>query len=337
MEVTNYCEEHHLSAGSRKVPAGHYLFRDGDPSDAMYVIKGGKFAVTKSKNTSEIILAELGPGAMVGEMAFFDGRPRSASVKAIKDSEVICLPFKALHAQFQTFPEWCKAVMRTVNDHLREANMRIRMIEKPPGEEDLFPPHTINRIISILNFVALRYGKNETDGCHVPQYTLRNYTIQVFQEPTHKMDKLLQALHDIGLISLENLAEGKQKIVIPNQDQLFDFVEWHNEWLFKQEKDRILIKEEELKILKAVVHFGQKVQPNDKGVVKLSLKTIQDESMRELDFLVKVDDVNSLIEKKLISDKVMEATGIYITFVLADLEKLAPKWDIIYKLKKVTR
>lgn len=325
------------ASGARKIPAGHYLFRDGDPSDAMYVIKGGKFAVTKSKNTSEIVLAELGPGTMVGEMAFFDGRPRSASVKALKDSEVICLPFKALHAQFQNFPEWCKAVMRTVNDHLREANMRIKTLEKPPGEEDLFPPHTINKLVSILNFVALRHGKSTEEGVLVPQYTLRNYTIQIFQEATHKMDKLLQALNDIGLIIFENLAEGKQKIVIPQPELLFEFVEWHNEWLFKQEKDRIFIKEEELKIMKALLHFGHKTTPNDKGIVKLSLKSVQDESMRELDFLVKVDDVNPLVEKKLISDKIMEETGIYVSFVLADLEKMTPKWDIIYKLKKVTR
>lgn len=326
-----------MSAGAKKIPAGHYLFRDGDPSDAMYVIKGGKLAVTKSKNTSEIILAELGPGAMVGEMAFFDGRPRSASVKAVKDSEVICLPFKSLHAQFQNFPEWCKAVMRTVNDHLREANIRIKTLEKPPGEEDLFPPHVINKLISILNFVGLRYGKQSEEGLLVPQYTLRNYTIQIFQEATHKMDKLLQALHDIGFIKFENLAEGRQKIVILQQDTLFDFVEWHNEWLFKQEKDRVLIKEDELKILKAIVHFGQKLTANEKGVVKLPLKTMQDESMRELDFLVKVDDVNALIEKKLLSDKISEDAGVFITFVLSDLEKIAPKWDIIYKLKKMTR
>lgn len=326
-----------MSAGAKKIPAGHYLFRDGDPSDAMYVIKGGKLAVTKSKNTSEIVLAELGPGAMVGEMAFFDGRPRSASVKAVKDTEVICLPFKSLHAQFQNFPEWCKAVMRTINDHLREANLRIKTLEKPPGEEELFPPHTINKLISILNFVGARYGKSSPEGVQVPQYTLRNYTIQIFQEATHKMDKLLLALHDTGLIIFENLSEGRQKIVIPQPDVLFEFVEWHNEWLFKQEKDRVLIKEDELKILKAIIHFGQKLTVNEKGVVKLPLKTMQDESMKELEFLVKVDDVNPLIEKKLISDKISEEAGVFINFVLSDLEKLAPKWDIIYKLKKMTR
>lgn len=303
----------------------------------MYVIKAGRVAVTKSKNNSEIILAEMGPGAMVGEMAFFDGRPRSASVKAIKDTEVICLPFKALHAQFQNFPEWCKAVMRTVNDHLREANARIRAYEKPPGEEEMFSPHTINKLMSILNYVGLRYGKPSEEGLLVPQYTLRNYTIQIFQEATHKMEKLLQVLNDIELMKVENQGEGRQKLVIVDPSILFDFVDWHNDWLFKQEKDRVHIKEEELKIMKAVVHFGRKLTPNDKGLVKLSLKVMQDESMKELEFLVRMDDVNTLIEKKLIADKIMEETGVYVSFNLSELEKMVPKWDLIYKLKRLNR
>lgn len=326
-----------MSSGTRKIPVGHYLFRDGDPSDAIYVIKSGRFSVSKTKNNSEIILAELGAGSMVGEMAFFDGRPRSASVKAIKDSEVICLPFKALHAQFQNFPEWTKAVMRTVNDHLREANARIRAMEQPVGSQELFPPHTINKLISIINFVGLRYGKVTEEGVLVPQFTLRNYTIQIFQEATHKMDKILQVLNEIGLLKVENLAEGKQRILIPDQNILFEFVEWHNEWLFMPEKDRVLVKEEDLKILKALVHFGNKLTPSSNGQVKLALKTMQDESMKELDYLVKIDDVNPLIEKNLISDKIMEATGIYISFNLEDLQKMTPKWDLIYKLKRLTR
>jgi hypothetical protein len=133
------------------------------------------------------------------------------------------------------------------------------------------------------------------------------------------------------------LSEGRQKIVIPRPDELFEFVEWHNDWLFKPEKERITVREDELKVLKAVLHFGAKLTPNDKGVVKLSLKAMQDESMRELEFLVKMDDVNSLIEKELISDKIMEESGIYVSFVYNDLRKMAPKWETIYKLKRMSR
>jgi CRP-like cAMP-binding protein len=324
-----------VAAGAIKVQKGHYLFREGDPSEAMFVLKSGKLAVTKSKQNTEIILAEIGPGAMVGEMAFFDGRTRSASVRALVDTEVIALPFKALHTQFTNFPEWAKAIMRTVNDHLREANARIKALESTSKEDDgVFPPHTINKLMSILNLVGHKYGKSSEEGLLIPQFTLRNYTIQIFQEATHKMDKLMTALNEIKLMKVENLTEGKQKILILDPELMFSFVEWHNEWLFKKEEDRITIREEELQIMKAVIHFGKKLPPNAKGVVKLSLKDMQNDSMRDLNFLVKADDVNSLIEKKLIEEKIMEETGVFVSFLLSELEKLAPKWDLLYQLKK---
>ena len=324
-------------AGTKKLEKDHYLFREGDASDAMYVVKSGKFAVVKAKQNSEIVLAEIGPGAMVGEMAFFDNKPRSASVKAMKESEVIVLPFKSLHAQFASFPEWAKAIMRTVNDHLRQANQRIKSLEKVNDEGELFPPHTVTKLVSILNLVGAKYGKQTEEGIDVPATRLRNYTIQIFQEPTHKMQKLMNALTELGLMKVEDIGEGKQKVVLYKPDVLFSFVEWYNDFLFKQEKDRVIIKEDELKLVNSIIHFGKKLTPNAKGDTKLSLNDMQNESMRELGYLVKIDDVNPLIEKKLISDKIMEETGIFVSFKLEELEKMAPYWGIIYDLKKMTR
>lgn len=325
-------------AATKKLEKDHYLFREGDTSDAMFVVKTGKLAVVKSKMNSEIILAEIGPGSMVGEMAFFDSKPRSASVKALRESEVIILPFKGLHAQFAQFPEWAKAIMRTVNEHLRNANQRIKQLEVlSTDENDMFPPHTVNKLISILNLVGHKYGKMGEEGLDVPATRLRNYTIQIFQEPTHKMQKLMNALAQLQLMKVEDQGEGKQKIVIFKPEILYQFVEWYNDWLFKSEKDRITVKEEELKIVKALVQFGKKIPPNKKGEIKLALNDLQNDSMRELGYLVRSDDVNSLIEKKIIGDKMMEESGAYIHFQMEELEKTLPFWSIIYDLKRMTR
>lgn len=325
-------------SGAKKIERDKYLFREGDPPDAMYVVKSGKFAVVKTKNNSEIVLAEIGPGAMVGEMAFFDNKPRSASVKALKDCEVIVLPYKALHAQFTNFPEWCKAIMRTVNDHLRNANQRLKQLEKASGEEDeMFPPHTVTKLISILNLVSHRYGKTQEDGIHLGGSILRNYTIQIFQEATHKMQKLLNALMDLKLVKVEDLGEGKQKIIVYKSQLLFEFVEWYNEWLFKAEKDRITVKEEELPLLAGVIHFAKKSTPNEKGLVKINLTEVQNESMKEMGYLIKSDDLNGLIEKKILDEKIMSESGVFTSLSLADVEKVYPFWGIIYNLRKITR
>lgn len=328
------------TAGPKKIERDHYLFREGDPPDAMYVVKSGKFAVVKTKQNAEIILAEVLPGAMVGEMAFFDNKPRSASVKALKDSEVIALPYKALHAQFQGFPEWCKAIMRTVNDHLRNANQRIKQLEKSEVDGELFPPHTITKLFSILNLVGAKYGKmsEEDKGLSVPGFVLRNYTIQIFQEPTHKMQKLMNSLMELNLMKVEDIGEGKQKIILYKPDLMFQFVEWFNDWLFKQDKEKVTVKEEEIKILNGVLHFARKVATPDKAPVKLSLTNLQNESMKELGFLIRIEETLPLIEKKLMGDQVMEEGGGVSSIVqIEELEKITPFWSIIYALKKVTR
>lgn len=323
-------------SGPTKIAKDNYLFREGDAPDAMYVVKSGKFSILKTKSNSEIVLAEIGPGAMVGEMAFFDAKPRSASVKATKDAEVIALPYKALHAQFANFPEWCKAIMRTVNDHLRNANQRIKELEKTTGNDtEVFPPHTITKLTSIINLVGNKYGKPEPEGLVINGFTLRRYTIQVFQEPTHKMQKLLAALEDLEIARNEDLGEGRSRVIVMKPDLLFGFSEWYTEFLFKADKDKVPLKEEELKIVKAAIHFGRRLTPNAKGLTKLNLTDIQNESMKELEYLVKVDDFNALTEKKLMTEKMMEEGGLFSLVDISDLEKIYPYWAIIYALKKV--
>lgn len=329
------------ASGPKKIERDHYLFREGDAPDAMYVVKSGKLAVVKTKNNSEIVLAEIGPGSMVGEMAFFDNKPRSASVKAMKDSEVISLPYKALHAQFQNFPEWCKAIMRTVNEHLRSANQRIKQLENTNNSEtDLFPPHTITKLVSILSLVGNKYGKfsEEDKGLAINGALLRNYTIQVFQEATHKMQKLMNVLMDMNLMKVEDMGEGRQKIVVYQPEYLFAFAEWYNEWLFKKESERSVIKEEELKVLKGVIHFAKMGTKDSKGMTKVSLTQMQNESMKDLGYLIKVEETLPLIEKKLMGEQIMEEGGNVSSAVqLEELEKITPFWEIIYALGKVKR
>ena len=154
-----------MAGGVKKLGKGEILFREGDASDAMYVIKAGLIAITKTKGSGEIVLAEKTNGEMLGEMGFFDNKPRSAGAKAVQDSEVIALPFAALHAQFKTFPEWLKAMVKTINGHLRDANTRIKNLEAATtGEEEMFPPHMITRLCAIISLIGFKAGEKADNG-----------------------------------------------------------------------------------------------------------------------------------------------------------------------------
>lgn len=326
-------------AESKKVTKDTYLFRDGDAPDAMYIVKSGSFAITKTKGNSEVVLAEIGPGAMVGEMALFDKKPRSANVKATKDSEVIALPYDSLSKQMEQLPVWVRAIMKTLNENLRETNKKLRLLENPNTDEERFPPHIVNKYISILNLVGNKYGKpEENEALSFSSVLLRNYTIQIFQEATNKMQSIVNVLAELGYLTQEDRGDGTQKITNLKPQELFSFVDWYNEWLFKQDKDRLAaLSDSEANILNGILLFARRATPNHKGLYKVDLTDVQNESMKELGQLIRAEDVNSLIEKKYLTEKIMDEKGVYIMVELPHVEPLARNWTIVNNLKKKLR
>jgi CRP-like cAMP-binding protein len=65
------------------------LFLAGDPGDGCYLVEDGLLKVNVvSPLGGERILAILGPGALVGDLSMIDGKPRSASVGAVRESKL---------------------------------------------------------------------------------------------------------------------------------------------------------------------------------------------------------------------------------------------------------
>jgi CRP-like cAMP-binding protein len=326
------------SGGVKKLGKGDILFREGDPSDSMYVIKTGRIAITKAKGSGEIILAEKAGGEMLGEMGFFDNKPRSAGAKAVQDAEVIQLPFSSLHAQFKTFPEWLKAMVKTINAHLREANTRIKNLEAAANENaEMFPPHLITRLCALISLIGYKCGeKAESGGLVIPYGVLRDYCIQIFQQPTNKLDKIMEVLQALNLMKVEDLGEGRKRVTIVNHKVLTDFTDWYNKYLFTEQAKRVTVEEKEMPTLRALCFYGAKLTPDDQGIVKVSLTEMQNNSMRDLNTLFGVNDADSLAEKGLVQEKQSEQGGtLSMKFKLSDLTSVQPFWEIIYTLKKV--
>jgi len=66
------------------------LFKEGDDGKALYIIRDGEIQVSKNiKGIKEKVLALLGPGSMVGEMALLETEKRSATAVANQNSKVL--------------------------------------------------------------------------------------------------------------------------------------------------------------------------------------------------------------------------------------------------------
>ena len=114
-----------LLAGERtlKLREGETLFERGDAGDGCYWLRRGVLAVCVASTTGEQrILAILGPGAIVGELAMIDGLPRSASVQAIRDCELTFLSRAAFTEMLERHPELYADIVATLAARLRQSD-----------------------------------------------------------------------------------------------------------------------------------------------------------------------------------------------------------------------
>lgn len=77
------------NAEQRVLHRGDVLMREGEPSDALYFVISGRFVVEREGDGSP--LAEIGQGQPIGEIGFFGNLPRTATVRALRDSNVLTI------------------------------------------------------------------------------------------------------------------------------------------------------------------------------------------------------------------------------------------------------
>jgi CRP/FNR family transcriptional regulator, cyclic AMP receptor protein len=108
---------------SRKLQAGDLVFNQGDSGDTMYFVASGQVNIfLPTNNLRPVSLADVEVGQYFGEMALFDDKPRSAGARAVRDSIVYELGRGALTSYLERRPRAAMAILRTMNERLRQTN-----------------------------------------------------------------------------------------------------------------------------------------------------------------------------------------------------------------------
>jgi CRP-like cAMP-binding protein len=135
---------------------GKVLFVTGDPGNGFYsVLEGSMKVVLQSGEGSEQLLAVLGPGSIVGELSLFDGRPRSATVIALKPSRLAFVEKSAFQRFADDHPGVYRHMLDIVGRRLRVSNdtLAARSFLPLPG-----------RVAQALLQLAENYGKSVDRG-----------------------------------------------------------------------------------------------------------------------------------------------------------------------------
>lgn len=91
---------------SRTYLPGEIIFREGDNGDFSMVILSGQVQVLKGSDGKETILATLGKGEVIGELAILTGRPRSATARAVKPTLVRIMAKDEIEKELEKLAPW---------------------------------------------------------------------------------------------------------------------------------------------------------------------------------------------------------------------------------------
>lgn len=109
--------------------AGGLIFARGDAGDMMLAIVEGRIRLSlSSARGREIVLATLGPGALIGEIALIDGEPRSADATAVRQTTCLVLPRTTFEAVATTRPQVSLALARHLCALVRSTNFQMESI-----------------------------------------------------------------------------------------------------------------------------------------------------------------------------------------------------------------
>jgi len=136
----------------RAVSPGEMVIREGASADQVYLVARGELAVARGTPPREV--ARLKQDSFFGELALLDDTPRSASVTAVTESELIVLPRELVFDICRQYP--------IIFEHLMQA-LRTRLVETLMVTSPLFgaiPDEERPSVVARFRYCEVEAGAN---------------------------------------------------------------------------------------------------------------------------------------------------------------------------------
>jgi CRP/FNR family transcriptional regulator/CRP/FNR family cyclic AMP-dependent transcriptional regulator len=186
---------------------GETIFHKGDPGSGLYILTGGQVKIVLPSETGEeALLAVLEAGDFFGELALFDGLPRSATVVAVQNAEVLVLHRDDFLGFVARNPEVAIALFGVLSRRLRAADELIQdaVFLDVPG-----------RLAKRLLELAERHGRQTPQGIAIELKLTQQDLAAMIGATRESVNKHLGWMRDRRLIALD-----RQRITVLRPDEL---------------------------------------------------------------------------------------------------------------------
>ena len=211
----------------RILKEGEILFRLGEKADSMYIVRKGALKVYFLKGNEEVQLALLSDGAIVGEMAFFDQKPRSAHVKALAQTEVTEISRSDFDKLLTQIPKWLVTMMQSLSGRLRTTNEKLAVLEKVQkgnGNSNDYPFSPMVRTLRILQLLTLQLVQKEGTAIFLDYQTTLEWWLQLTGWSRDYFSRFIDVLQKQGMVQMRG--EGAPLIFLTARARMQAFTDF---------------------------------------------------------------------------------------------------------------
>lgn len=179
----------------RVFPAGSTVIAADQPGEAIYVISSGSVKVHVIRpDGSEVILAVLGPGEVVGEMSLADSLRRSADVVTLQESVLLWMDRITFSSSLGETPALARNLAEVLSRRLRLTNAHLLSMAglDVPG-----------RVASQLLALAKEYGESTQEGTRIPMRLTQSDLAALVGASRVRVNQALGYFRERGLISMD--------------------------------------------------------------------------------------------------------------------------------------
>ena len=111
----------------KEFSSGQVIVNEGDPGDAMFLIKSGQAEVTTidPKDKRKLMLARLGAGEFFGEVSLIKDKPRTATITALTNVELLTINKPSFDQLTKDHPEMVSLLEQTIEKRVEDTIKKI--------------------------------------------------------------------------------------------------------------------------------------------------------------------------------------------------------------------
>ena len=225
------------------LPGGETLFRAGDSGDSMYVVLAGRLRIiTQGTEGNDEAIREVARGESVGELALLTGKARSATVRAIRDTELARLSRGAYENALKHHPQLASQLLVQIADRQSQGADRslskrnIRTVAVLPFDTQAPTSRFVELLVEMLQHIgATIHLSSHSNPASVPAGERMGAQIETMSRRLTELESrhrfvVYEADHELSAWT-EQCVRQADVILLVAAAQSEPTVTRHNEWV----------------------------------------------------------------------------------------------------------